>query len=275
MSSKQKVSLISPVNQLSISRQCELLDLARSSYYYNPVEALEETNLMNEISEIWLEHSFLGYRKITHELKNRGHDINHKRVLKLMQLMGIQSMQPGPHCRTTIPNRQNEARPYLLNSLVIESPNKVWATDITYIKLPTGMTYLFAIIDWYSRYVVSWKLANTMEAYHGIEVLERALELGIPEIINADQGSQYTGSEWTNLCDQKGILVSHNGVGRCIDNIRIERFWRSVKYERIHLFLYEKMVDLIEGLTEYIVYYNTRRLHQALQYRRPADLYFV
>ena len=276
MSVRHRASLVSPDGTLSIIRQCDVLSLSRSSYYYDPKEPVQDTDLMNEIHDIWLQDMSLGYRRVTVYLeKAKGIKVNKKRVQRLMKLMGIKSCLPASGHRTTIPNDKNAVRPYLLRNLEINWLNQVWATDITYIKLPTGMVYLFAIIDWHTRYIVAWKLANTMEACHAVEVLEEALKVGKPEIMNSDQGSQFTGKDWIMACEFNGIKVSHDGVGRCIDNIRIERFWWSIKYEHVHIYCYETMSDLDKGIRGYIHYYNTKRYHQALEYKTPAMLYLA
>lgn len=275
MSAMEKRSLISPAHPIPIQLQCNLLELARSTFYYEPSENAEDTKLMNEIRDVWLEQPSRGYRRVCDELADRGFFVNNKRVLRLMRLMDLRSCLPKPKPNTSIPNKSDKARPYLLRGLTINKVNQVWAVDITYIKLPTGMVYLFALIDWHSRYVVSWKLANTMEAHHALEVLAMALLLGIPVIMNSDQGSQFTGEAWIEACELNGIKVSHDGVGRCIDNIRIERLWWSIKYEHVHLYNHQTMRELEKGLTEYIHYYNTRRRHQSIGKMRPADLYYA
>lgn len=276
MSVREKASLISPPHPLPIDQQCKLLKLGRSSYYYKSSRSSKDTDLMNEIKEVWLEQTSRGYRRITDALADKGIKVNHKKVMRLMKLMGLRSSLPAPrYPSTTVPNPEDIARPYLLKGLQINYPNQVWATDITYIKLPTGMVYLFAIIDWHTRYVVAWRLANTMEAYHGVEVLNEALNYGIPDIMNSDQGSQFTGKLWIDACESHKIQVSHDGVGRCIDNIRIERLWWSIKYEHVHLYCHQTMEELEKGLSEYLLYYNTKRRHQALKRMRPADLYFA
>lgn len=188
-----------------------------------------------------------------------------------MKILGIQSVAPKPN--TSTPARNNKKFPYLLKGLCIHKSNQVWAVDITYIRLPTGMVYLFALIDWHSRYIVGWTLANTMCAEHAIYTLEKALKYGIPEICNADQGSQFTSDEWIKILTLHGIRISHDGVGRCIDNIRIERFWRTLKYEDVQIKDYANVTEARVGITEFITYYNNERPHQALQYNRPRDVY--
>jgi putative transposase len=271
----KKRLLISPTNLLPIQRQCLLLGLPRSTFYHD-AKGLDDTYLSNEIMDIWMSYPFFGYRRITDELQDNNILVNHKCVLRLMKMMHIRSALPRQKILTTIPNPMNAVRPYLLKDLIINAANQVWAVDITYIKLPTGMVYLFALIDWHTRFVVGWKLANTMEAYHATEVLNLAIGMyGKPIIANADQGSQFTGVDWIQTCESNGIKVSHDGVGRCIDNIRIERLWWSIKYEHVHLYSHQTMGELEAGLAQYIHFYNNKRRHQALGKKRPADLYFA
>jgi putative transposase len=259
---------------LSIRDQCDLLNVSRSSVYYCPKEAFEQTQIMNEMSEIHGKWPFYGYRKIRHVLMEKGIIINHKRVKRLMKLMGIKALYPGP--KTSIQNRENKVFPYLLKGLNIDRPNQVWGTDITYIKIPTGMVYLFALLDWKSRFIVAYKLVNTMDAFHGVEVLEDAFsKYGIPEIANSDQGSQFTGILWIAILENRGVKISHNGVGRCIDNVRVERFWRTIKYEDIHLKAYDTLLETKAGIKSFIEYYNYERPHQALGYKTPAEVYFA
>ena len=189
-----------------------------------------------------------------------------------MREMRIRAIFPGP--KTSIPSSDGSVFPYLLKDLKIVRANQVWAVDITYIKLPGGTVYLFALIDWYSRFIVAHKLVNTMEACHGIEVIETAIILAIPEICNADQGSQFTGKLWISKLNEYSIKISHDGVGRCIDNVRIERFWRTIKYEDIFLQAYETLPCAKQGIKEFIEHYNYKRPHQALDYKTPSELYF-
>lgn len=265
--------MIAPSHQLSMRQQCELLGLHRSGLYYCPKDNFEEMQIMNLISEIHKDYPYYGYRKIHWHLKEAdGLILNHKRIQRLMQFMEIEALVPKP--RTSIANKDNDVYPYLLSGLDIKAPNQVWAVDITYIKLPVGTVYLFALIDWYSRFVVGHKLSNTMEAIHGIEVMSEALSYGVPGICNADQGRQFTGALWVEKLNLHGIKISHDGVGRCIDNVRIERFWRSIKYEDIFLHAYETLSSARQGIKTYINHYNYSRPHQALDYRTPSQLYF-
>lgn len=226
---------------------------------------------MNQIYDVYMDYPYYGYRKITAALGHEGIFINRKRVQRLMRNMGLAAIYSKP--RTSIANPLNSIYPYLLKGLEIKEVNKVWAVDITYIKLPTGMVYLFALIDWYSRFIVGWKLVNSMTSDHGVAVLNMAMRHGKPEICNADQGSQFTSEDWVSALLKSDILISHNGVGRCIDNVRIERFWRTIKYEHVHLMHYQTLVEARDGIGEFIEHYNHRRPHQALNYMRPADLY--
>jgi putative transposase len=241
--------------------------------YYTVKVSLDETDLCNRIYDVYLEFPYYGYRKITAVLRYEGIAINRKRVQRMMQDMGLRAIYPGPN--TSLRNRKDSIYPYLLKGLEITRPNQVWAVDITYIRLPMGMVYLFALIDWASRFIVGWTLANSMTADHGIETLQKALIFGKPEICNADQGAQFTGSEWITLLIELNILISHDGVGRCIDNVYIERFWRTIKYEDIHLKHYQTLKEARQGIEKFINHYNYHRPHQALDYKRPADVYFT
>lgn len=188
-----------------------------------------------------------------------------------MQIMGLKAIYPKP--RTSIANPSNSIYPYLLRGLEIVYPNQVWAVDITYIKLPVGMSYLFALIDWHSRFIVGWVLANSMTSDHGVAALNQSIKYGIPDICNADQGSQFTGYDWIEALKNLNIRISHDGVRRCIDNVRIERFWRTIKYEDVHLKNYQTLKDARIGIGNFINHYNYQRPHQALKYARPADLF--
>lgn len=263
--------MVDKSHALSVRKQCEILGISRSCQYYCPRENAADSEIMNRISEI--NHTFpcYGYRRIHWYLCNKdGYKINRKKVQRLMKMMGIRAIFPGP--RTSIPGTDS-VFPYLLKGLAIERPNQVWAVDITYIKLPVGMVYLFAIIDWHSRFIVGHILVNTMEAGHGVTVLKASFINGLPEICNSDQGSQFTCPLWLELLVLHGIKVSHDGVGRCIDNVRIERFWRTVKYENIFLQSYNNMTDARRGIKEFVDYYNHDRPHQSLGYKTPGQIY--
>jgi len=257
---------------VSISRQCRLLGINRAHIYYRPQPKLDDTFLLNRISEIYTQRPAYGYRKIGVILREEGHAVNKKKVLKLMRMLGIQSILPKPNLSE--PAKVKRSLPYLLEGLLIYKPNQVWAIDITYIRLPTGMVYLFAVIDWYSRYIVGWVLTNTLCAEHALSALNKALKYGKPDIFNADQGAQFTSDAWCDELMRLNIQISHDGVGRCIDNIRIERFWRTIKYEDIHLNDYRTIGEARAGISRFMAYYNNERPHQALHYNRPRDVYF-
>ena len=267
----QKRALISSKISLSLRRQCVLLGLARSSFYYRSHDS-DETELMNLIADIHAQRPAYGYRKVTAALRNKDYRINAKKVKRLMKQMGLQSLLPRP--RTTLPNKESVAQPYLLKDIVLTRANQVWGVDITYIRLPVGMVYLFALVDWHSRYIVGWKLAVTMETEHGIEAFREGLKIGCPEICNADQGAQFTSEAWVIELTANGTQISHTGVGRCLDNVHIERFWWTIKYEDIHLKSYETVAEARAGIAAFIKYYNEERPHQALKYKTPYEVYF-
>jgi putative transposase len=258
--------------QLSICRQCELLGLSRSSFYYEPAtETAEDLALMRQIDEHYTECPFYGSRRWTAWLRRQGHPVNRKRVQRLMRLMGLEALYPKP--RLSVPDSQHKVYPYLLRGVNIERPDQVWSTDITYVGLPNGFMYLAAIIDWYSRYVIAWRLSNTLDGSFCLEMLEEALSLGKPEVFNTDQGAQFTARAWTARLEAAGVAVSMDGKGRCLDNVFVERLWRTVKYEELYLKRYETVPLLQAGLEVYFPVYNERRLHQALDYRTPAQVY--
>lgn len=215
---------------------------------------------------------FYGSRKIKIYLWNLGHKINRKRVQRLMAMLGLAGMAPGPN--TSRPHPQHKIYPYLLRGVVVARPNQVWSTDITYVRLPRGFVYLAAVIDWYSRRVLSWRLSNTMNSGFCVDCLEEALQnYGTPEIFNTDQGSQFTSEAFTGVLLKKGIVISMDGRGRALDNIFVERLWRSVKHEDVYLKGYGTLPELLFGLTEYFVFYNTERTHQSLGYDTPDQVY--
>lgn len=256
---------------LSVRRQCSLLRVNRSTLYYEAVEVAEDTKLANEIHELWLEMPFYGYRRITAELRRRGNNINPKRVLRLMREMNVQALYPRP--KTTIKAAKDPVYPYLLKGLEINRSNQVWATDITYIKMPVGFAYLVALIDVHSRYVISWRLSNTMDTHFCLEMLDEALFFACPEILNTDQGSQFTSFDWISRVEGEGILVSMDGKGRWVDNVIIERFWRTLKHEHVLLHSFEDLRQARRSIGNFIDLYNHRRLHQSLGYRTPAEAY--
>lgn len=226
---------------------------------------------MQEIDQIYTESPFYGSRRITEELGVRGHEVNRKRVVRLMKKMGIQAIFPKRHLSKS--SESHVKYPYLLRGLRITRPDQVWATDITYIRVGGGYLYLTAIMDWFSRYVLSWKLSNTLDVSFCLEALEEALDISKPEIFNSDQGCQYTSRDFTGALESQGIKISMDGKGRCYDNILVERLWRSVKYEEVYLKRYETGKESFEGLSSYLRFYNERRLHQSLDYKPPQEVY--
>ena len=228
--------------------------------------------LLNKLDEEYTRHPFYGTRRMTKYLCGCGYAVNRKRVQRLMRKLGLAGMAPGPH--TSKPHPEHKVYPYLLRGLAIIRPNQVWSTDITYIRLRYGFVYLVAIMDWYSRKVLSWRLSNTMDAGFCVDCLEEAIKVyGKPEIFNTDQGSQFTSECFTGVLLKNGVTISMDGRGRALDNIFVERLWRTVKYEDVYLKGYENMPDLLLGLTQYFLFYNEERLHQALDYRTPDVVY--
>jgi len=255
-----------------VVRQCQLLDISRSGLYYQPIGISEEDlTLMKLIDRQYLATPFYGARKMAAWLKSKSHLVNRKHVQRLMRIMGIKAIYRHP--RTSIPAPGHRIYPYLLNGLTITRPNQVWAADITYIPMARGFMYLFAIIDWYSRYVLSWRLSNTMDADFCVEALEEALRKGRPEIFNTDQGVQFTGEAFTGVLQQHGVMISMDGKGSYNDNLFIERLWRSVKYEEVYLKAYQAGREARISLGEYFRFYNTERPHQSLDYRTPAEVH--
>jgi len=265
--------MIDPKQPLPITRQCQLLRVARSSVYYgSSSESADNEVLMRRIDSLFTDAPYLGYRKITAILRREGHVINGKRVRRLMQRMGLQAVYPRPN--TSKPHPNHIIYPYLLKDVAIVRPNQVWATDITYIPLGKGWCYLVAIIDWFSRYVVSWRLSTTMEVGFCVQALDNALATAHPEIFNSDQGSQFTSQAFTECLKQAGVLISMDGRGSYHDNIFTERLWRSVKYEEVYLKEYTTIEQAEAALAEYFERYNHWRPHQALAYKTPADIHF-
>jgi putative transposase len=250
-----------------VARQCDLLGLARSTCYYQPMaETAENLTLMRAIDRQYLETPFYGSRKIALEL-----GVNRKRVQRLMRIMGLEAIYPRR--RTTRPAAGHKIYPYLLRNVEITRPNQVWSTDITYIPLRHGFLYLVAVMDWYSRYVLSWRLSNTLDGSFCLEALDTALERGRPEIFNSDQGSQFTAQAFTGRLESCGVKVSMDGRGRALDNVFVERLWRSVKYENVYIHDYRDGWEAESGLARYFRFYCDRRRHQALDYRTPAEVY--
>jgi putative transposase len=267
-----KKLLLEKDHKLSLKAQCRLLGIARSTHYYNPQVIEKDVLIMNEIDKIYTAQPFYGKRRICVSLNHMGYRVGLKYVRTLMRRMGLVAIYPKKN--TSKPNKDHQVYPYLLRNIEILKPNQVWSTDITYIKLQTGFVYLVAIIDWYSRYVISWKLSISMEKDFCIEALEEALTKNIPQIFNSDQGSQFTSTEFTQKLQQKQVQISMDGVGRCLDNIFVERLWRSVKYEDVYLKSYATPKEALQGLTNYFQFYNHSRPHQSLNYQTPAQIYF-
>ncbi len=273
MSVESKRALVDPAHSdLSIRRQCELLGLCRASFYYQPAEETPENlRLMELIDRLYTDCPFYGSRRVTAWLQQHDEPVNRKRVQRLMRLMALEALYPKP--KLSAPDRQHKVYPYLLRDVVIDRPNQVWSTDITYVPMASGFMYLAAVIDWYSRYVIAWRLSNTLDGDFCLDMLEEALSRGKPEIFNTDQGVQFTAQTWTARLESAGVQVSMDGVGRCLDNVFVERLWRTVKYEDIYLKRYESVSELLRGLEAYLLFYNEERLHQSLDYRTPAAVY--
>jgi putative transposase len=259
--------------ELSVVRQSELLSIHRSGLYYKPCQENEfNLNLMRVIDEQFLDKPFYGISRMTEHLIRMGYLVNIKRVRRLYRLMDLRAIFPAR--KTTQPNKNHKKYPYLLRGLNITRANQVWACDITYIPMKHGFMYLVAIIDLYSRFVVNWGISNSLEADFCVEVLKEAIkQYGKPEIFNTDQGVQFTCQEFIEVLENNGIAISMDGKGRAIDNIFIERLWRSVKYENVYLHAYEDGLALYRGLKEYFEFYNYRRVHQSLNYKFPVELF--
>lgn len=263
---------IDPAHSLSVRTQCKLLEVCRASLYYEPTEKIDDVRLLNLIREIWQKWQFYGYRKITAVLKGAYQEVvNPKRVQRLMSIAGLKAIYPK---RNLSKKRQGDVvREYLLRELIIANVNQVWMVDITYLKLGSRFVYLVAFIDVYSRYGVGWQLSYDLDTESSLEALRLSLMIGTPNIINSDQGCQYTSEQWISTLTQLGILISHDGVGRWADNIYIERFWRSIKYEAIYLNEFDDYAQLYSAVRRYISFYNHQRPHQALKYQTPAAIY--
>jgi len=259
--------------EIPVYRQCELLGLSRSGYYYQPQdESPLNEHLMNLIDEQYTKMPFYGVEKMTEWLRREGFRVNPKRIRRLMRLMGLEAIYPKP--RLSKPAEGHRKYPYLLRDVAIGGPDQVWCADITYIRMLRGFLYLVAVMDWYSRYVLAWELSNSLDKQFCLDALGRALEISQPEIFNSDQGSQFTSSEFTGRLEAAGIRISMDGRGRVFDNIFIERLWRSVKYEEVYLHSYESVRDARNGIARYFRLYNTERLHESLGYRTPHEVFF-
>ena len=265
--------MINPLDSVvSVNQQCELLGLARSSYYYEPQpESDYNLELMRLIDEQYIRRPFYGSRRMRDWLRGQGHKVCRDRIRRLMRLMGIEAIYPKP--RLSIKEKEHRIYPYLLRDLKINHADQVWAADITYIRLRRGFVYLVAIMDWYSRYVVSWELSLTLETDFCLRALKCALTGKAPEFFNTDQGSQFTSEAFTDRLKEASIQISMDGRGRMFDNIMIERLWRSVKYEEVYLKDYEDFIDARKGLSAYFLFYNNERPHQGIGSRVPVEVY--
>lgn len=263
--------------KLSVKKQCSLLDISRSGYYYTPVPmSIQNLKLMRRIDEIYTESPDYGSRQIRDTLNREGYKLNRKRIQRLMRIMGIEAIYPKRNLSKPGKGSEHKIYPYLLRNQAITKPNQVWCTDITYIRLEHGFVYLVAIMDWYSKKILSWELSVTMDRHFCISALERAIRLyGTPEIFNTDQGSQFTCREYREVIENNKIQMSMNGKGRSIDNIAIERFWRTIKYGEVYLKDYKNPIEAAEGISQYIEKYNTRRPHSALGAATPDEVYFA
>jgi putative transposase len=265
--------LIDPENpMITISRQCELLSLSRSSYYYGSQrDDCYNLYLMNLIDEQFTRTPFYGVERMTVWLRRHGQEVNRKRVRRLMRLMGLEAIYPKP--RLSLSNQGHKKYPYLLTNLAIDHPDQVWCADITYIRMLHGFVYLTTIMDWYSRFVLAWEISTTLDVSFCLSALEQALELSKPQIFNTDQGSQFTSTEFTGRLEQEDIRISMDSRGRVYDNIFVERLWRSVKYEEVYLHDYRNVSDVRDGITKYFIFYNMERLHESLGYQTPYEVY--
>jgi putative transposase len=249
-----------------------LLGLGRSSFYYEPArETAENLALMKLMDRQYTARPYYGSRRMTVWLEGQGHTVNRKRVRRLMALMGLEAIYPKP--KLSAPGQGHKVFPYLLRGVTIDRVDQVWSTDITYLPLPSGFMYLAAVIDWYSRYVLAWRLSNTLDGSFCLDMLDEALRRGKPEVFNTDQGVQFTAEAFTGRLLSAGVAVSMDGRGRCLDNVFVERLWRSVKYEDVYLKGYETVPALQQGLGCYFPFYNSERPHQSLDYRTPEAVY--
>lgn len=259
--------------KLSLNTQCDLLSISKGALYYEPVKTGQfSITVMSFMDRQHIQTPFYGSRKMVVELRKNGYIVNRKRVQRLMVTMGIRAIYPNRSLSQR--NKAHKIYPYLLKDIKIDTPNFVWSTDITYIQLREGFLYLVAIIDWYSRYVLSWRLSNTLDVSFCLDALEEALKKGTPVIFNTDQGSQFTSKDFTQILLDKGIKISMDGKGRVFDNIFIERLWRSVKYENVYLKGYETCKETIDGLGSYFLFYNNQRPHQSLGYKVPHEIHY-
>ncbi len=273
MSKEERRKMVDADNkEISISRQCELLGISRSCYYYKPKGESEANILyMKLIKEQFAITPFYGARKMTAHLRSLGYHVNYKRIRRLMKLLGLRAIYPQPD--TSKPNKEHKIYPYLLRDMKISRPDQVWSLDITYIPMRKGFMYLIAIIDVYSRYIVDWELSNNLEKEFCIDTIKRSLKTSKPEITNTDQGSQFTSNDFVKTILDADVKVSMDGKGRALDNVYIERFWRSFKYEDLYLKSYEDGKELYGGIKAYVDWYNNTRPHAGIEYQIPAEKY--
>jgi len=275
MSAPTRMGWIDANGELAITRQCALAQVARASFYgrHPPGGSSEEDLLlMHLIDEEYTRRPFYGSRRMVAFLGRQGHVVNRKRVQRLMRRMALAGMAPGP--MTSRPHPEHRIYPYLLRGVAVTRPDQVWSADITYVRLARGFVYLVAVIDWYSRRVLAWRISNSMDTVFCVDCLEDALDrYGKPEIFNSDQGSQFTSEAFTGVLTRAGIAISMDGRGRALDNIFVERLWRNVKHEDVYLKGYATVAELTVGLTEYFAFYNGERPHQALDYRTPDEVH--
>lgn len=266
--------MIEPNNQqISIVKQCDLLGISRSGYYYSPCpESPENLAIMRLMDEQYLKTPFYGARRMQAYINSQDYSVNIKRIRRLLRLMGLEAIYPRPNIIKVQPG--HKIYPYLLNGLSINDINQVWSSDITYIPMKSGFLYLVTIIDWYSRYVLSWRIANSLDSTFCIDALDEALSLGCPEIFNTDQGTQFTSESHTSRLNANKIKISMDGKGRALDNIFIERLWRSLKYEYVYLHAPETGKELYHGLYDYFNFYNNERPHQSLGYQVPSTVHY-
>ncbi len=258
--------------RLSVKRQCRLLKVSRSSLYYQPAAAPpRDLEIMRKLDEQYLKTPFYGSRKMMEFLQRIGYPVSRDKVRRLMRLMGLEAIYKKP--RTTISSKQHKKFPYLLGGLTIDKPGQVSASDITYIPMARGFLYLVAVMDWYSRFILSWRLSNTLDSSFCTEALKDSFFLGIPEIFNTDQGSQFTSESFISTLEEIPIAVSMDGKGRCMDNVFVERLWRSLKYEEVYLYSYDSVAEARAGIARWVEFYNYERPHQSLGYRTPWEAF--
>lgn len=273
MSSDQKRHLVEPAHEsISIRRQCELLALPRASWYYRPAgESDENLGFLRLLDEQYTATPFYGSRKMKAWLCTQGYEVNRKRVRRLLEKLGLQAIYPKP--RLSLGGQGHQIYPYLLRGVPIQRVRQVWSSDITYVRLQAGFVYLTAVLDWFSRFVLSWRLSPSLDGSFCRDALRQALRWGTPEVFNTDQGCQYTSSSFTAILKQNGIAISMDGRGRALDNIFVERLWRSVKYENVYLNDYQEIPQVRAGLAAYFRFYNYERPHQSLGYKTPAEVF--